>query len=146
MSEAHKTLCDDIYCEQFLCVQNRDAAKPMSKSQYRRIESQGGNALEMALSEIKALKAENEALKKRIDDAIRRENVMHETWDREGGFLNRAEAAESQVAAQAQEIKALREQRDRGLKLIKVLEKLPYTLSETYGQETLAAWEEYNGR
>jgi len=64
MSEAHKTLCDDIYCEQFLCVQNRDAAKPMSKSQYRRIESQGGNALEMALSEIKTLKAENEALKK----------------------------------------------------------------------------------
>ncbi len=24
MSEAHKTPCDDIYCEQFLCVQKRD--------------------------------------------------------------------------------------------------------------------------
>lgn len=72
MSEAHKTPCDDIYCEQFLCVQNRDAAKPMSKSQYRRIESQGGNALEMALSEIKALKAENEALKEQAaKDVVR---------------------------------------------------------------------------
>ena len=38
--------------------------EPKSKSQYRRISAQGVPALEMALSEIKALKAENEALKK----------------------------------------------------------------------------------
>ena len=43
-------------------------SEELSRSQYRRIEAQGGNALEMALSEIKALKAENEALKKQRDD------------------------------------------------------------------------------
>ena len=43
--------------------------EPKSKSQYRRIAAQGGNALEMALSEIKALKAENEALKGRLKDS-----------------------------------------------------------------------------
>ncbi len=43
----------------------------------------------------KKLLAEKE---KELSDAIRRENIMHETWEREGVFLNRAEQAESKLS------------------------------------------------
>ena len=56
MREAHKTPCDDIYCEQFLCVQNRDSEGHVELKDWdeHTADLRASNA---------ALKAENEALK-----------------------------------------------------------------------------------
>ena len=60
MREAHKTPCDDIYCEQFLCVQKRDSEGHVELKDWDKhtAELRASNA---------ALKAENEALKTRCE-------------------------------------------------------------------------------
>ena len=96
MSEAHKTPCDDIYCEQFLCVQKRDSEGHVELKDWDKhtAELRASNA---------ALKAENEALKKERD-----------TWKQE--HENLVHVRQVDLAAVAGRLEAVTKDRDEWVK------------------------------
>ena len=101
-------------------------------------------ALEVSRSQVAALTARLEEAERERDVAIRNEKIMHETWDREGGFLNRSEAAEAQVAALTASLSEMTKERDEWQQATEVgiAEYKAVIAKLTATEAKVAAWRE----